>query len=438
MAYDIAGALQQFNPMNAYAQGAQMGQQAQDRRQAKQLAEGRKSYGKNYLMQMMQQSQPEYGEGQSFNKNAFMNGGMLGLDTEQGLDMTKPQAPYVEQKAAGMKANIAPIVRPAAQYDQGAHLARAAQDAASAGDWETLAEIQKLRGTENEFFGQTVELGDGKVYQLGKTGMRELGVAKPKEKFQILPDGQVVDMGSGMPQVVTKLSVGLSPAQQAADARANAREDRLIAAATRPDTGKNFDRELKLSDRYQRESQSFFEVRKAYDNVSNSLKQNSAVGDLAAATSIMKMLDPTSVVRESELALSLNATGTLDQMINYAQKIQNGQRLNPQQRKEFLALANSMLSTATSYNQRSSKRISDMAGQYGLSVRNIVGEEPPAQPVQPKASVRSRPSPASQQAYKAGQNLDQMPLPSQLTIGTVITVDGVDFTNTGKAWKRAQ
>lgn len=203
MAYDIASALQQFNPMNAYAQGAELGRQATERREAKALTESRKQYGKNYLMEISAQSQPEYGEGQSFNKNAFMNGRMLGLDTEQGLDMTKPQVPFAEQKAAGIKENIAPIVRPAAQYDQGAHLAQVAQDAAKAGDWDTVAEIQKLSGTGAEFGmnpQQGIDPNSGKLsyFVTNKQGQpRFLGIeAQQKPVFQ---GGFQIDPASGQP-----------------------------------------------------------------------------------------------------------------------------------------------------------------------------------------------------------------------------------------------
>lgn len=203
MAYDMAAALQQFNPMNAYAQGAELGRQATERREAKALTESRKQYGKNYLMAISAQSQPEYGEGQSFNKNAFMNGRMLGLDTEQGLDMTKPQVPFAEQKAAGIKENIAPIVRQAAQYDQGAHLTQVAQDAAKAGDWETLAEIQKLSGTGAEFGmnpQQGIDPNTGRLsyFVTSKQGQpRFLGIeAQPKPLFQ---GGFQLDPSTGQP-----------------------------------------------------------------------------------------------------------------------------------------------------------------------------------------------------------------------------------------------
>ena len=224
--------------------------------------------------------------------------------------------------------------------------------------------------------------------------------------------------------------------------KTDARESQKFAYQQRkdanegPDTSKNFEREIKLGDRYQRENQAFFEVRKARDNIMNALGESTASGDLAAATSIMKMLDPTSVVRESELEMSMNATGKLDQLRNYAQLIQNGQRLNPQQRKDFQSLANSMYSTAAQYNKQSRDRIGGMAQQYGLNNRNIMNDEPSEPPVQAQRGAQSEPKESSPMAFKPGQKLKSMPHPMQIPVGTVITVDGFDFVNTGKTWKR--
>lgn len=147
-------------------------------------------------------------------------------------------------------------------------------------------------------------------------------------------------------------------------------------AALEPDgpNRENLDYEIKLSDRYSRESAAFREVRQAKDNVTNSLAENSAAGDLAAATSLMKLLDPASVVRESELALAMNATGSLDRAGNYAQMVINGQRLNSAQRKEMLSLAEQLFNTAESYNKQTKKRYKDMAKKYELDPYLITGE----------------------------------------------------------------
>jgi len=76
------------------------------------------------------------------------------------------------------------------------------------------------------------------------------------------------------------------------------------------------------------------------------LADPSGVSDLGAATMFMKMLDPGSVVRESELAMAMQTTGLLDSMQNYYTKLKNGETLNPQQRAEFAAVTQRLFDAA--------------------------------------------------------------------------------------------
>jgi len=143
---------------------------------------------------------------------------------------------------------------------------------------------------------------------------------------------------------------------------------------------KGFDNTLKLRSDFRSEPvyKSFQEIESAYSQINKSLDQKTAAGDLAASTKLMKLLDPTSVVRESELAMAMNATGKLDQLYNYANKIATGQFLNPTQVKEFRALANEFYATA--YEQYNNKREEyvGIAKRNELNVDDVVGKPPKA------------------------------------------------------------
>jgi len=143
---------------------------------------------------------------------------------------------------------------------------------------------------------------------------------------------------------------------------------------------KGFDNTLKLRSDFRSEPvyKSFQEIESAYSQINKSLDQKTAAGDLAASTKLMKLLDPTSVVRESELAMAMNATGKLDQLYNYANKIATGQFLNPTQVKEFRALANEFYATA--YDQYNNKREEyvGIAKRNELNVDDVVGKPPKA------------------------------------------------------------
>ena len=154
---------------------------------------------------------------------------------------------------------------------------------------------------------------------------------------------------------------------------------------------KEFDNTLKLRSDFRSEPvyKGFQEIESAYSQINKSLDQRTAAGDLAASTKLMKLLDPTSVVRESELAMAMRATGKLDQLYNYANQIATGQFLNPTQVKEFRALAKEFYTTA--YDQYNAKRDEyvGIAERNKLNVEDVVGKPPKAVVVEqpPKYAV---------------------------------------------------
>lgn len=67
-------------------------------------------------------------------------------------------------------------------------------------------------------------------------------------------------------------------------------------------------------------SKIFDVIDRAYTTMQQEAQLGHGPGDIALATAFMKMLDPTSVVRESELAMAMNSGGFLDSLM---QKIKN-------------------------------------------------------------------------------------------------------------------
>lgn len=129
------------------------------------------------------------------------------------------------------------------------------------------------------------------------------------------------------------------------------------------------------------------EMQSAYGQITDSLRESSPAGDLAAATKFMKLLDPGSVVRESELYLAMQASGALDRMVNYANLRLSGQKLTPDQRKDFQSLADKLYSTATNtYNQKRNE-YAGLAEAYGLDINRAVG----AAAVLPERTERAQP-----------------------------------------------
>jgi len=80
----------------------------------------------------------------------------------------------------------------------------------------------------------------------------------------------------------------------------------------------------------------FSKVSDAYTRVVTSAKDPSAAGDLALIFNYMKVLDPGSTVREGEFATAQNADGVPGRVRSLFNSIKSGQRLNEEQRKDFV------------------------------------------------------------------------------------------------------
>jgi hypothetical protein len=151
-----------------------------------------------------------------------------------------------------------------------------------------------------------------------------------------------------------------------------------------------FDNTLKLRSDFRSEPtyKAYQEVDSAYRQVREGAKMQSPAGDLAAATKVMKILDPGSVVRESELGMAIAATGLADRVGNYATMVIQGTKLTPSQRKDFTDLSEKLYNAAA--NQYNSKRAEyeTIANRNQLNAEDVAGA--PAKIAMPKnTNIRS-------------------------------------------------
>jgi hypothetical protein len=128
------------------------------------------------------------------------------------------------------------------------------------------------------------------------------------------------------------------------------------------------------------------EVQNSYDQINFALKNPSAANDLVAATKFMKMLDPGSVVRESELGMAMAATGQIDRMSNYYNMLKTGQKLTPSQRTDFYNSANGLYKAATGRYNQSANEYRTMAQEYQLNPDRIA--KPSAEATAPKQAPK--------------------------------------------------
>jgi hypothetical protein len=109
----------------------------------------------------------------------------------------------------------------------------------------------------------------------------------------------------------------------------------------------------------------------AYKGIQQALGQNSAAGDMAGIFQFMKVLDPTSSVREGEYANAKNSAGVPDQIVNLYNQSLSGKLLNPGQRKDFLGTAKGRYASQLKEAKRYADAFSGLATQAGGDATRI-------------------------------------------------------------------
>jgi hypothetical protein len=134
------------------------------------------------------------------------------------------------------------------------------------------------------------------------------------------------------------------------------------------------DTEMKLGDDYRAQSKDFKSVGDAYKQINATLDSatKSPAATLAAATKFMKLLDPGSVVRESELGMALAASGVIDRATNYVNTLQRGKVLTANQVKDFKNITEQIYNAAQAGQKAIDKDYTNKATAYKLRPEMIV------------------------------------------------------------------
>lgn len=141
------------------------------------------------------------------------------------------------------------------------------------------------------------------------------------------------------------------------------------ATSVNVNTGqKGYENESKLRNDFKSEPiyKDYNDMLQAHKQIKAGIAQGTPIGDVATATKVMKLLDPGSVVRESELGIAMAAGGKMDRLQNYVQMQLSGEKLTPTMRKDFGNLADELVAAAgQAYNKKRSE-YEGMANRYGL------------------------------------------------------------------------
>jgi hypothetical protein len=134
---------------------------------------------------------------------------------------------------------------------------------------------------------------------------------------------------------------------------------------------KRFEWEDKLRSDYKTDVKAFREVEDAHRIIKNALQNPSPANDMAAATKFMKLLDPGSVVRESELNMAMQASGVLDRMSNYHNLLLQGHKLTPSQRLDFAQAADIIYKNVQAKWGEMDAIYDESAKSYGLDPKRV-------------------------------------------------------------------
>lgn len=116
----------------------------------------------------------------------------------------------------------------------------------------------------------------------------------------------------------------------------------------------------------------FIQIRDGYDRVQTGANLDNAQGDLALIFGYNKMLDPNSVVRETEFSNAEEAQGALQQVMNFPAKFVSGNRLTPAGRQHFVEAARSLYDAKKVNYDNAVNYYGDRAQAFGIDPRMVL------------------------------------------------------------------
>lgn len=113
-------------------------------------------------------------------------------------------------------------------------------------------------------------------------------------------------------------------------------------------------------------------IKGGYEKLQQAAAQGSGPGDMSLIFGFMKMLDPTSTVREGEYASAQNSGGIPAQIQGLYNKAIDGQFLTEAQRQEFLRTAEGIYQETVGNLEATNAQFSERAGGYGVDPKRFI------------------------------------------------------------------
>lgn len=156
----------------------------------------------------------------------------------------------------------------------------------------------------------------------------------------------------------------------------------------------------------------FSEVKSGFQRMTEGKEINdskgSGAGDLAIVYGYMKMLDPTSVVREGEFATAEKTAGIPQQIVGMYNKVLNGQRLAPDVREEFMKMAGGLYQRNFADVTKIQDQYRELAKRNKLNPENVILDlGMAAKPQQGAPLPRFNPAPQGMQDVINGRGIQK-------------------------------
>jgi len=236
-------------------------------------------------------------------------------------------------------------------------LARASQEDATGGDGSNLSNFDKVAMglmALLPILGNALGGKDGALTGLGAAA-------------------QGIGVGAQLQQQEDLLGLKVGANKKNADRT----QERFNRQDKREDDKANKAVNLKLRDSWAKNKtrETFEKIRVSAENIINSAQRQGGIFDTAAIISFMKLLDPGSVVKESEQDIVEQASGKIESWKNLDKKLTTGARLTSKLKKEIRQVAGDISSVYAAGLTRKVKELRETARLQGLDPDSVVRED---------------------------------------------------------------
>ena len=164
-----------------------------------------------------------------------------------------------------------------------------------------------------------------------------------------------------------------------------------------------FSQEDKLRDEFRNESKEWKIISDSYHKIASAAKLATGAGDLGITYGVIKMLDPTTGVKEGEEAKLDNTKNVSERILSAYNNARTGQRLLPRERKDLVKLAHTLYKEKAGQQKKTEDNYKKLAKNYNLNEKNIVHgfeKEKDETSINPESPLRSKKLDAIEAAIK--------------------------------------